>query len=105
MTGKGEFANALTDAGIKADDFAQFLNKPDGGIQALILLKQKMDDAGLSANAQITVFEAVASDSSRLTTVIDELGGSQATLNAIQEQNVSVTDEVAKNYETFDKNL
>ncbi|EGK3604545.1 hypothetical protein IOT28_004646, partial [Escherichia coli] len=90
---------------LKADDFAKFLNKPDGGIQALILLKEKMDEAGLSASAQKYVFEAVASDSSRLATVIDELGGTQATLNAIQEQNISVTDEVAKNYETFDKNL
>ncbi|MGA6742502.1 hypothetical protein [Escherichia coli] len=64
-----------------------------------------MDEAGLSASAQKYVFEAVASDSSRLATVIDDLGGSQATLNAIQEQNVAISDEVARNYEIFDRNL
>ncbi|MCR2308361.1 hypothetical protein NSX65_36230, partial [Salmonella enterica] len=78
------------DLGLDINEYAQFLNKPDGGIQATLHLMDAMKKANLSTAEQKFALEAIASDASRLSGVYNELGSKQSVMNNINEQTVVV---------------
>ncbi|WP_290095325.1 hypothetical protein [uncultured Escherichia sp.] len=105
VSGSGEFAGVIKDLGLDINEYAQFLNKPDGGIQATLHLMDAMKKANLSTAEQKFALEAIASDASRLSGVYNELGSKQSVMNNINEQTVVVTDEMAREYKRFDENI
>ncbi len=105
VSGGGEFASVIKDMGFNIQEYSQFLNQPDGGIKATLHLMDAMKRAGVSAAEQKFALEAIASDASRLGSVYNDLGSKQEVLNAISNQSVAVTDELAREYKKFDNNL
>ncbi|EFC6276567.1 TPA: hypothetical protein IFB44_003211 [Escherichia coli] len=104
-SGGGEFAAVMKDMGLNIEEYAKFVNQPNGGIQATLHLMDTMKKANIPIAQQIAALEAMASDASRLRTVYYELGSSQAILNDVANQTVSVTEDMAEEYHKFDQNL
>ncbi|MGP4315207.1 hypothetical protein ACSSLS_12240 [Escherichia coli] len=91
--------------GLNIEEYAKFVNQPNGGIQATLHLMDAMKKANIPIAQQTFALEAIASDASKLSTVYRELGSGQAVLNDIANQTVSVTENMADEYVRFDKNL
>ncbi|EQA0095038.1 hypothetical protein E8E65_22680 [Escherichia coli] len=91
--------------GLNIEEYAKFVNQPNGGIQATLHLMDAMKKANIPIAQQTFALEAIASDASKLSTVYRELGSGQAVLNDIANQTVSVTENMADEYARFDKNL
>lgn len=104
-TGGGEFAVTVKELGGNLEEYTKFLNQPNGGIQATLHLMDAMKAAGKTNAEMVFGLEAIASDASRLLTTYNELGSSQAVLNSISNQTVTVTDEAAAAFLQFDKNI
>ncbi|MDA8518962.1 hypothetical protein [Citrobacter sp. Igbk 16] len=104
-TGGGEFATTVKELGGNLEEYTKFLNQPNGGIQATLHLIDTMKAAGKTNDEMIFGLEAIASDSSRLLTTYNQLGSSQAVLNHISQQTVTVTEETSAAFLQFDKNL
>lgn len=105
VSGGGEFASVIKDLGFNIDEYSEYLDKPDGGIQATLHLMDAMKKAGMTASEQKFALEAIASDASRLGTVYDDLGSKQAVLNDITKQTANVSEEAAENFQEFDRNI
>ncbi|HAW3282356.1 TPA: hypothetical protein JLS28_003235 [Escherichia coli] len=91
--------------GLNIEEYAKFVNQPNGGIQATLHLMDAMKKANIPIAQQTFALEAIASDASKFSTVYRELGSGQAVLNDIANQTVSVTENMADEYVRFDKNL
>ncbi|HEI8291765.1 TPA: hypothetical protein SLE00_001372 [Citrobacter koseri] len=104
-TGGGEFATTIKEIGGNLEEYTQYLNKPNGGIEATLHLMDAMTKAGKSSSEITFALEAIGSDASRLYTRYQELGSAAAVLNDMQSQTAAVTDDTAAAFLQFDKNL
>lgn len=103
--GGGGIADDLEKWGISLERYIQYANDAEGGIKAVVQTFYDMREAGKS-HAEITnAMESLASDSSHLITTLDRYKNSQEALNAIQGQTASVTNETAREFAEYQKNI
>lgn len=91
--------------GLDVKDYTQYLNQADGGLKAVIDTYYRMKAAGNTIADQKQLLESLGSDASRLTGVLDKYKNTQEALNAIQRESVTITNETAAAFSTFDGNL
>lgn len=101
----GGIADDLESVGLSIKDYAQFMNDPQGGMKAAIKVFYDMKKAGASLADVKFMMESLASDSSHMADELQKYGSYQEAVNKINEQTVKVTDEAAKEYEKFSKNM
>lgn len=101
----GGIADDLESVGLSIKDYAQFMNDPQGGMKAAIKVFYDMRKAGASLADVKFMMESLASDSSHMADELQKYGSYQEAVNKINEQTVKVTDEAAKEYEKFSKNM
>ncbi|MBY7334193.1 hypothetical protein K6631_06815 [Escherichia coli] len=103
--GTGEFVTVIEEMGLNINDFTKYVGKANGGIEAMISLYYKLREAG-KTQAEITyAMEAVASNGSRLATVLSDYSTETEALQHIQEQQTTITEDQAKAFKKFDDNL
>lgn len=103
--GTGEFVTVIEEMGLNVNDFTKYVGKANGGIEAMISLYYKLREAG-KTQAEITyAMEAVASNGSRLSTVLSTYSTEAEALQHIQEQQTTITEDQAKAFKKFDDNL
>ncbi|EGI4506876.1 TPA: hypothetical protein P6222_002687 [Escherichia coli] len=103
--GTGEFVTVIEEMGLNLNDFTKYVGKANGGIEAMISLYYKLREAG-KTQAEITyAMEAVASNGSRLATVLSDYSTETEALQHIQEQQTTITEDQAKAFKKFDDNL
>ncbi|MDP8728364.1 hypothetical protein [Serratia marcescens] len=103
--GKGGIADDLKDWGISLKEFTKYAGDAQGGIKAVIDLFYKMRDAGKSNAEIVNAMESMASDSSHLISTLEQYKSTQEALNAVNSQTASVTNDTAKEFKEFDKNM
>ncbi|WP_447743309.1 hypothetical protein [Enterobacter asburiae] len=101
----GGIADDMISVGLDPKKYSKFLNDPDGGIKAVIQAYYDLKKAGASVADQKFFLESWASDASKLTGVLDESKDAAEAWTKINQQAVNVTDDQAKAYAEFDKNL
>ncbi|EMG2256389.1 TPA: hypothetical protein ME558_004813 [Klebsiella pneumoniae] len=101
----GGIADDMLSVGLDPKKFTKLLNDPNGGIKAVIQAFYELRAAGGSNADQKFFLESLASDASRLTGVLNDSANAQEAWNKIQAQSISVTDEQAAQFATFDQNL
>ncbi|EPB3479049.1 hypothetical protein ACRFZU_000521 [Escherichia coli] len=101
----GGIADDMISVGLDPKKYSKFLNDPDGGLKAVIQAYYDLKAAGASVGDQKFFLESWASDASKLTGVLDESKDSAEAWNRINKQNVAVTEDQARAYAEFDKNL
>lgn len=103
--GTGEFVTVIEEMGLNINDFTKYVGKANGGIEAMISLYYKLREAG-KTQAEITyAMEAVASNGSRLASVLSTYSTEAEALQYIQEQQTVITEDQAKAFKKFDDNL
>ncbi|MEZ7211458.1 hypothetical protein HN028_14350 [Pantoea ananatis] len=103
--GGGGVADDLKEWGISLKDYTKYAGDAEGGIKAIIETFYKLREAGKS-HAEITnAMETMASDSSHLISTLDQYSNTTDALNAIQSQNAKITNDTAREYQEFQKNL
>lgn len=101
----GGIADDMMSVGLDPKKYSKFLNDPDGGLKAVIQAFYDLKKAGASVGDQKFFLESWASDASKLTGVLDESKDAAEAWTKINQQAVNVTDDQAKAYAEFDKNL
>lgn len=101
----GGIEDDLESVGLKLRDYANFINDPNGGMKAAIKVFYDMKKAGRSMGEITFMMESLASDSSHLVGVLNRYNDAQEANNAILEENIKFTEETAKKYIEFDKNV
>ena len=101
----GGISDDLISVGLDPKKYTKFLNETQGGLKAVIQMFYDLRNAGASVADQKFLLESVASDASRLTGVLNESANANEAWLKIQNQAVDVTEEQAKQYAEFDKNL
>lgn len=103
--GTGEFVTVIEEMGLNINDFTKYVGKANGGIEAMISLYYKLREAG-KTQAEITyAMEAVASNGSRLATVLSDYSNEAEALQHIQDQQTAITEDQAKAFKKLDDNL
>lgn len=101
----GGIADDIKSVGLDPKKYTKFLNDTQGGVKAVIQMFYDLRDAGASVADQKFLLESVASDASKLTGVLNESANASEAWLKISKESVDVTDEQAKQYAEFDKNL
>lgn len=101
----GGIEDDLESVGLKLKDYLDLVNDPEGGLKAAIRVFYDMKKAGASLADVKFMMESLASDSSHLTSTLDRYGSAQEAINAINQNSVKITNETAKEYQTFDQNM
>lgn len=101
----GGVADDLKEYGLSLDQYNKYLNKANGGTEALIHTFYEMRKAGKSNAEIVNVMETLASDSSHMIDVLKQFKDENEALNHIQQQNAGLTDESARAYASFEKDL
>ncbi|MBA0215348.1 hypothetical protein [Pectobacterium brasiliense] len=91
--------------GLKLNEFNQYLNKQNGGIEALTHAYYKLRDAGKSTAEITNMLETLGSDGSKLVDVLKQYSNQQDFLNALQKQHVGLTNDNARAYRDYEKNV
>lgn len=91
--------------GINLQNFNKYLNMSDGGIRAVAESFYEMRKAGKSTAEITNMLETLGSDGSKLIGVFNQYGNTMDLMNAIQSQHAILTDETAKKYADFDKQV
>lgn len=101
----GGIADDIKSVGLDPKKYTNFLNDTQGGVKAVIQMFYDLRDAGASVADQKFLLESVASDASKLTGVLNESANASEAWLKISKESVDVTDEQARQYAEFDKNL
>ncbi|HEK0666385.1 TPA: SHOCT domain-containing protein [Proteus mirabilis] len=101
----GGIEDDLESVGLKLRDYANFINDPNGGVKAAIQVFYDMKKAGRSMGEITFMMESLASDSSHLVGVLNRYNDAQEANNAILQENIKFTEETAKKYTEFEKNV
>lgn len=101
----GSLVDDFVAAGLNIKEFTPLLNQTDGGLKAVIKTFFDLKKAGADQATQTWILETLASDASRLIPILNQSASEQDAWNKIQSQTVAVTEEAAKNFKEFDKNL
>lgn len=91
--------------GLNLQDFNKYLNQANGGINAVIHSFYEMRKAGKSQAEIVNMMETLASDSSHLITVLQKYGNEQEALNAISSNHASITEETARQYQEYQRQV
>lgn len=101
----GGIGDDLKSVGLDIQKYVKNITSKDGGIQSVIEMFYDLKKAGGTVADQKFLLESVASDTSKLTGVLDEYNNATDAMNAIHGQSVTITNDVAASFETFNKNL
>ncbi|HFM4589577.1 TPA: hypothetical protein ACG7K1_004437 [Escherichia coli] len=101
----GGIADDLESVGLKLENYAHFMTDPQGGMKAAIQVFYDMKKAGKSMAEIKFMMESLASDSSHMTSQLEKYNNAQEAMTAIQNQSVKVTEENAKKFDKFSKNI
>lgn len=101
----GSLVDDFTAAGLNIKEFTPLLSETDGGLKAVIKTFYDLKAAGADQATQTWILETLASDASRLIPILNESADAQDAWNKIHSQTVTVTEEAAKNFKEFDRNL
>ncbi|EPU0359749.1 hypothetical protein ACVT8O_002236 [Escherichia coli] len=101
----GGIADDLESVGLKLENYAHFMTDPQGGMKAAIQVFYDMKKAGKSIAEIKFMMESLASDSSHMTSQLEKYNNAQEAMTAIQNQSVKVTEENAKKFDKFSKNI
>ena len=101
----GGIADDLESVGLKLEDYAHFMTDPQGGMKAAIQVFYDMKKAGKSMAEIKFMMESLASDSSHMTSQLEKYNNAQEAMTAIQNHSVKVTEENAKKFDKFSKNI
>ncbi|ECC3108082.1 hypothetical protein KU45_11115 [Salmonella enterica subsp. enterica] len=101
----GSLVDDFVAAGLNIKEFTPLLNQTDGGLKAVIKTFFDLKKAGADQATQTWILETLASDASRLIPILNQSASEQDAWNKIQSQTVAVTEEAARNFKEFDKNL
>ncbi len=101
----GGIADDLESVGLKLENYAHFMTDPQGGMKAAIQVFYDMKKAGKSMAEIKFMMESLASDSSHMTSQLEKYNSAQEAMTAIQNQSVKVTEENAKKFDKFSKNI
>lgn len=101
----GGISDDIKSVGLDPKKYTKFLNDTQGGVKAVIQMFYDLRDAGASVADQKFLLESVASDASKLTGVLNESANANEAWLKISKESVDITDEQAKQYAEFDKNL
>lgn len=101
----GGIADDIKSVGLDPKKYTKFLNDTQGGVKAVIQMFYDLRDAGASVADQKFLLESVVSDASKLTGVLNESANASEAWLKISKESVDVTDEQARQYAEFDKNL
>ncbi|HHV0639033.1 TPA: hypothetical protein ACUK26_002996 [Escherichia coli] len=101
----GGIADDLESVGLKLENYAHFMTDPQGGMKAAIQVFYDMKKAGKSIAEIKFMMESLASDSSHMTNQLEKYNSAQEAMIAIQNQSVKVTEENAKKFDKFSKNI
>lgn len=91
--------------GLNLKDFNKYLNKTDGGIKALATAFYAMRAAGKSTAEITNMLETMGSDGSKLVDVMKNYSNETDLMNAIYSTHAQLTDENARKYQEFDKQI
>lgn len=91
--------------GLNLQDFNKYLNKTNGGIDAVVHTFYEMRKAGKSQAEITNVLETLASDSSHLVGVLKNYGSEQEALNAINQTHVGITEDTARAYQEYESKV
>ena len=101
----GSLVDDFVAAGLNIKEFTPLLNQTDGGLKAVIKTFFDLKKAGADQATKTWLLETLASDASRLIPILNQSASEQDAWNKIQSQTVAVTEEAARNFKEFDKNL
>lgn len=101
----GGVADDLKEYGLSLEQYNKYLNKANGGTEALIHTFYEMRKAGKSNAEIVNVMETLASDSSHMIDVLKDFKTEAEALNHIQGQSAGLTDESARAYASFEKDI
>lgn len=101
----GGVADDLKEWGINLKEYTKYAGDAEGGIKAIIDTFYKLKTAGKS-HAEITnAMETMASDSSHLITTLEKYNSTADALNAINKQSASITNDTAREFQEYEKNV
>lgn len=98
-------ADDMKALGLNMKDYNQYLNQTNGGIKALIHTFFELRAAGKNSAEITNMMETMASDGSHLVGVLQNYGSELDALNAIQNQHIGVTGDVAAKYAEWDRKI
>ncbi|HHD2919853.1 hypothetical protein ACO1ZG_16235 [Enterobacter kobei] len=91
--------------GLNLNEFNQYLNKSDGGIQAVAASFYKMKEAGKSTAEITNMLETLGSDGSKLVSTFEQYNNVADLMNGIHSQTVILTEENAKKFQDWDSKV
>lgn len=101
----GGVADDLKEWGIGLKEYTKYAGDAEGGIKAIIDTFYKLKAAGKS-HAEITnAMETMASDSSHLITTLQKYNTTADALNAINKQSAAITNDTAREFQEYEKNV
>ena len=102
--GGGGVADDLEKWGIELKSLTKYAGDAEGGIKAVIDVYYQMQKAGKSQAEIVNAMESMASNSSHLISTLQQHSNAQEALNSIQTQSVTVTSEVAAEFQEWERN-
>lgn len=102
--GGGGVADDLEKWGIELKSLTKYAGDAEGGIKAVIDVYYQMQKAGKSQAEIVNAMESMASNSSHLISTLQQHSNAQEALNSIQAQSVTVTSEVAAEFQEWERN-
>lgn len=98
-------AQDLKAYGVNLQDLNKYLNQTDGGIKAVAHTFYQLKESGKSISEITNAMESLSSDSSKLVDVMKNYGSETELMNAIYSTHAQLTDENARKYQEFDKQI
>lgn len=98
-------AQDLKAYGVNLQDLNKYLNQTDGGIKAVAHTFYQLKNSGKSISEITNAMESLSSDSSKLVDVMKNYGSETELMNAIYSTHAQLTDENARKYQEFDKQI
>ncbi|EHO3779075.1 hypothetical protein KK713_004234 [Salmonella enterica] len=101
----GTIADDLKSVGLDVNNYIKYMTQKDGGVKAVIQMFYDLKAAGASVAETKFLLESVASDASRMGEVLEQSANANDAWNKIHSETIAITNESARAFEQFDKNL
>ncbi|MBN5214280.1 hypothetical protein [Serratia ureilytica] len=103
--GKGGIADDLKEFGLPLQHLTKYAGDAERGIKTVIDTFYEMKKAGRSQAEIVNMMESLASDSSHMISTLEKYKDTTEALNAVQSQHANITNETAKEYKEFQRNM
>lgn len=104
-TGKGGIADDLKEYGLPLQHLTKYAGDAERGIKTVIDTFYEMKKAGRSQAEIVNMMESMASDSSAMISTLEKYKDTTEALSAVQNQHANITNETAKEYKEFQRNM